>query len=224
MNNNSDPLSTPPVELEMRSHLPIWRLAIPLLLQTGIILAIPAQSAYIYATGKTIVLQTTPVDPYDPLRGYSQTLNYDISQPRTLQKLPGWQEVVNLTRISSDYLQPGTELYVTLAAPKNLDTQPPQAWQPVKVSKSRPTSLPANQIAIKGKSAGFSIKYGLETYYFPESRQQEINQDIRQAQTDRQQRLVVEAKVDNRGNAVPVSFWVSDTSGGSRSDHREYRF
>ncbi|KJH71409.1 GDYXXLXY domain-containing protein [Aliterella atlantica] len=218
-NNFFEPQSPTPVELEVRSplpyRLPIWRLLIPLLVQTGIILAIPARSAYTYVTGETVVLQTIPVDPYDPLRGYSQTLDYDISQLRTLQKLPGWQEVVTPKSISSDYLQPGTELYVTLSPPKNSSTQPPQAWQPVKVSRSRPTSLAADQIAIKGKSTGFSIKYGLETYYFPESRQQEINRDIRQAQTGRQQRLVVEAKVDNQGNAVPVSFWVSD---------REYRF
>lgn len=219
MNNNFEPASNTPVELEVRSHLPqrlpIWRLLIPLLVQTGIILAIPARSAYTYVTGETVVLQTIPVDPYDPLRGYSQTLTYNISQLGTLQKLPGWQEVVTPKSISSAYLQPGTELYVTLAAPKNSSTQPPQAWQPVKVSKSRPTSLSADQIAIKGKSVGSSIKYGLETYYFPESKQQEINQHIRQAQSNRQQRLVVEAKVDNQGNAVPVSFWVSE---------RNYRF
>lgn len=214
MTNNFEPQSPTPVQLEVRSHLPhrlpIWRLAIPLLLQTGIILAIPARSAYTYVTGETVVLHTVPIDPYDPLRGYSQTLNYDISQLRTLQKLPGWQEFVKQTTGTSNYLPTGTQLYVTLAAPKNLDTQPPQAWQPVRVSKSRPTSLPANQIAIKGTSAGNSIRYGLETYYFPESRQQEINQNILQAQRGSQQRLVVEAKVDNRGNAVPVSLWVKD--------------
>lgn len=198
-----------------RSPLPIWRFAVLLIFQIGLILAIPAQSIYTSITGKTVVLQTLPIDPYDPLRGYSQTLNYDISQVESLRSLPGWQEFTKQTSNNSNYLQPGTQIYITLQAPKNLATQPPQAWQPIRVSKSRPTSLPADRIAIKGTSTGSSISYGLETYYFPESRQQEINQDIRQAQRSRQQSLVVEAKVDTQGNAIPVSLWVSK---------RNYRF
>lgn len=219
MTNNFETPSPTPVELEVRSHLPrrlpIWRLLIPLLLQTGLILAIPARSAYTYVTGKTVVLQTVPVDPYDPLRGYSQTLNYDISLVANLQKLPGWQEFSAQTSKNSNYLQTGTEIYVTLQAPQNLNSQPPQAWQPIKVSKIHPTSLQTNQIAIKGTSTGNLIRYGLETYYFPESRQRGINQDILQAQRNNRQRLVVEVKVDSQGKAVPVSFWVRD---------REYRF
>ena len=84
------------------------------------------------------------------------------------------------------------------------------------VSSNRPTSLPANQIALKGKSTGNLIEYGLETYYMPESRRDEINQDINQTQRGRQpQSFVVEVKVDNQGRAVPISLWVSK---------RNYRF
>ncbi len=200
---------------EMRSPLPLWRFAVPLLIQVGLILALPAQSVYTHITGKTVILQTLPVDPYDPLRGYSQTLTYDISRLENLQKLPGWQEVSKQPkRKIGDYLESGIEFYVVLEAPPAGAKQPPVAWKPVGVRKNLPTSLPANQIALKGKGAGTStIGYGLETYYFPESQQQEINQAISQAQ--RKQLLVVEIKVDNRGNGVPVSLWVRD---------RNYRF
>lgn len=202
---------------EKRSPLPIWRFAVPLLLQVGLVLVPPAQSVYTHITGKTVILQTIPVDPYDPLRGYSQTLSYDISRLENLQKLPGWQEVSKQPkRKIGDYLESGIEFYIVLEAPPEGVKQPPLAWKPIKVSKSRPTSLPANQIALKGKGEGTStISYGLETYYFPESQQQEINQAINQAQRGQMQLLVVEIKVDKQGHGVPVSFWV---------DRRNYRF
>ncbi len=106
-------------------------------------------------------------------------------------------------------------MYVVLESPPKGAKQPPVAWKPVKVSGNIPISLPANQIALKGRSTGYSIRYGLETYYFPESQQQEINQAINQAQRGRSRSLVVEIKVDKGGNGVPVSIWVSD---------RNYRF
>jgi uncharacterized membrane-anchored protein len=201
---------------ETRSPLPLWRFAVPLLLQIGLILVPPAQSVYTHITGKTVILQTIPVDPYDPLRGYSQTLSYDISRLEILKKLPGWQEISKQQKSKNvDYLEPGTELYVVLESPPEGAKQPPLAWKPVKVSSSSPTSLPANQIALKGKGAANMIRYGLETYYFPESQQQEINQAIMQAQKGQKQSLVVEIKVNKGGDGVPVSLWVRD---------RNYRF
>lgn len=216
MTNNSQFPSTKPALKERQSlvaeRLPVWRLWVPLLLQTGLILAIPAQAFYTQITGKTVVLQTIAVDPYDFLRGYSQTLNYDISRLETLKRLPGWKE---LKSQNSDYLAAGTKFYVILAAPATSKT-PPQPWKPVRVSSDRPI-IPANQIAILGKSNGTSsVEYGVETYYMPESRRNEINQDIMQARNGLvQQSVVVEVKVDNQGRAVPMSFWISD---------RNYRF
>ena len=200
---------------EMRSPLPLWRFAVPLLLQIGLILVPPAQSVYTSVVGKTVILQTLPVDPYDSLRGYSQTLSYDISRLENLQKLPGWQEIRKQQKINNaDYLKSGTQLYVVLESPPDRAKQPPLAWKPVKVSTSPPT-LPTNQIALKGNGSGRSIRYGLETYYFPESQQQEINQAINQVQSSQKRSLVVEIKVDERGHAIPVSLWV---------DKRNYRF
>lgn len=214
MTNNSQFQSTPALKERqslVAERLPVWRLWVPLLLQTGLILTIPAQAFYTQITGKTVVLQTVAVDPYDFLRGYSQTLNYDISRLDTLKRLPGWQE---LGVKNSEYLADGTKFYVILAAPATSKT-PPQPWKPVGVSSDRPI-IPANQIAIQGKyNGGSSVEYGVETYYMPESRRNEINQDIMQARNGMQQSVVVEVKVDNQGRAVPMSFWISD---------RNYRF
>lgn len=190
-----------PLSRETFSKLPGWRFWIPLLMQAALIIAIPAKDAYTYATGTTVILKTVPVDPYDLIRGYSQTLSYEISQPNTLKKLPGGEWF--------SQNEQGT-VYVVLEAPQSVQPvmQPPLSWKPVRVSSTHPADLNANQIALKGKHQGWQILYGLETYYMPENQRQQINDDIRTAQG--QQAFVVETKIDRNGDAVPVSLWIRD--------------
>lgn len=190
-----------------KKRIPGWRLWLPLAFQGLLILSVPAQPAYTYLTGKTVIIQTRPVDPYDLLRGYYQTLSYDISSRDTLQQLPGWKEVAKLQGDS----QSGTSFYVILSKPAGSKAGAPAAWVPVAVSGDRPTNLSGDRVALKGELHQVGqIEYGLETYYMPEDQRVEINRQIRQAQT-----FVVEVKVDDRGNSVPVSMWVGD---------RNYRF
>ncbi|MEG4404906.1 GDYXXLXY domain-containing protein [Microcoleus sp. MON2_D5] len=206
-------------------RLPAWRLWVPLLLQIGLIAAVPAPAVYTFMTGKTVVLQTAPVDPYDFLRGYYQVLSYDISDRTNLQKLPGWKDLpADQTPCppgvacpqNTQNVKPQTSFYVILEAPKTA-TNPdrPQAWKPLRVSLENPTNLPANQIAIKGKYNGWQMEYGLETYYMPEDEREKVNQEISEAQRNQRQSFLVEVKVDKTGHAVPVSLWVRD---------RNYRF
>lgn len=200
------PIETPqlaPVTVKPR-RLPGWRLWLPLCLQAALIVSIPAQSAYTYFTGRQVTLQTMPVDPYDLLRGYSQTLGYDISRADRLKKLSGGEWFANNQK---------GEVYVVLQAPTQ-NVTPPKPWQAVRVSGDRPTNLKANQVALKGQYLGGRITYGLEGYYMPEDQRNEINAAIRQVSTDRQA-FVVDVKVDERGRAVPDSLWVRD---------RNYRF
>ena len=196
-------------------QLPVWRLWVPLLLQAGLILATPAQSIYIQITGKTVILQTLPVYLYDFLQGYSQTLSYDISGIERLQKLPGWNELESsYSPVPSKYLPADMKFYVVMEAPTS-QLNLPLAWKPVRVSQYLPANLPANQIAVMGRTTGdMFVRYGIERYYIPESQQNKINQNISQAQRGKQQTIVVEAKVA-QGKVVPMSFWVRD---------RNYRF
>ncbi|MEG5042126.1 MULTISPECIES: GDYXXLXY domain-containing protein [unclassified Microcoleus] len=206
-------------------RLPAWRLWVPLLLQIGLIAAVPAPAVYTFMTGKTVVLQTVPVDPYDFLRGYYQVLSYNISDRTNLEKLPGWKDLpAEKTPCppgvacpqNTHNPKPKTSFYVILEAPKTA-TNPgrPQAWKPVRVSLENPVNLPANQIAIKGKYNGWQMEYGLETYYMPEDEREKVNQEISEAQRKQRQSFLVEVKVDKTGHAVPVSLWVRD---------RNYRF
>lgn len=191
-----------------------WRFLLPLALQMGLILSVPAQAVYTHVTGETVVLQTAPVDPYDFLRGYYQVLSYDISRPETLNKLPGWGELA--ADNSRSYLPQGKSIYVVLEKQTGEEKEgKPLAWKPVAVSGKLPEDLPENRIAIKGRSKGWLIEYGLETYYMPEDRRNDVNSDIGEAQNqargeNREIPFVVEVKVNSSGGAVPVSLWVRD--------------
>lgn len=201
------PTPTPPTPTS--TELSAWRLWVPLLFQAILVVAVPAQNAYTYLTGQRIVLQTVPTDPDDPLRGHYQTLSYDISHSDRLQMLPGGQELFGNPRIHRHF-----SFYLILEAPIVKAVTAPMPWQPVGVSAKRPTTLAANQIALKGQVRGQRIAYGLESYYMPEERRDRVNNEIIQVQ-NRGNNFVVEVRVDDRGNAVPVSLWVGD---------RNYRF
>ena len=182
-------------------RLPSWRLWVPLAVQSLLILAVPAQDAYTYATGKTVVLQTAPVDPYDLLRGYYQTLGYEISQRDVLTKLPGGEAFKETFR---------GDFYLVLAAPKQSGDRPPAAWKPVRISRDRPTDLAPDQIALKGTFEGWRATYGLETYYMPEDQREQLNAEITKIQERNRRAFVVEVRVDGQGNSVPVKLWLRD--------------
>ena len=189
------------------NSLPWWRFLLPFGVQLLIILFIPARSAYTYNFGQNVVIQTRPIDPYDLLRGYSQTLSYDISDVNTLKKLPG-----------KEYLKEREIFYLLLQKTDSYQQQPPLPWTPIKILKNTSQNLSENQIIIQGKVTSYrTATYGLETYYMPESRRNKINQEISQLQRqeDGTRPFLVEIKVDRAGYSVPVSLWIGD---------REYRF
>jgi uncharacterized membrane-anchored protein len=183
-------------------------------LQSLLIGSISAQSIYALATGTTVVLKTMPVDPFDLLRGYYQTLSYDISSFNTLKQLPGWEGLKHQN--GSANIDRNQQVYITLAKTQVSKANTKQAWQPVAIDSQIPAKLSADKIAIRGVSNGNSIIYGLETYYMPEDRKDGVNTDVNSARSSGGKRnLLVEIKVDNRGIATPVGLWVGD---------KQYRF
>jgi uncharacterized membrane-anchored protein len=214
-----------------------WRFWVPLLFQTTLILTVPAQAIYTQLTGKTVILQTAPVDPYELLRGYSQILRYDITNQDNLRQLPGWKELPkqlpNGNKVS--FIQPGTQVYVILAEPtKPVLNELPQAWKPVAIASQLPAKLPANQVALKGLVQDGIIKYGLETYYIPEDQKQQINAELgtareidqnqqTQTQTPQTPPIVMEIKVNIKGEALPISLWAR-VGKAPKQQIRNYRF
>ncbi len=194
-----------PIEPLPNRRLPGWRLWAPLLIQAAMIVAVPAQDAYTYVTGTSVTLQTAPVDPYDFLRGYYQTLNYDISQLETLKTLP------NGDKIFAEYSNQPKSFYIVLETPTT-ETSPPTPWQPIRVSETRPQDLETNQIVLKGQYVGRRVTYGLERYYMPEAQRTDINKHIRNTQWQNQEAFVVDIKVDSQGNAVLAGLWVDESN------------
>ena len=184
--------------LASNKPIPLLSFIVPLVIQAGLLFAIPAQSAYTYLTGKTVILQTVPVDPYSLLTGYYQILSYDISTRSTLEKLPG----------SKDIFKEGNSFYVILQEEKSTGKGIPKAWKPLRLTKEIPDSLPDNQVALQGKSEFGTIKYGLEKYNIPEDQRNKINDDISQARQSavsrEKQPIVVEVKVESQGKSVPI--------------------
>ncbi|BAY87472.1 hypothetical protein NIES267_69940 [Calothrix parasitica NIES-267] len=184
--------------------IPILGFIVPLVIQAGLLFAIPAQSTYTYLTGRTVILQTVPVDPYNILTGYYQILRYEISTRSTLEKLPGSKEI----------LKDRKSFYVILEEEKSNNKEIPQAWKPIRLTEKFPDSLPDNQVALKGEYKRGQLKYGLEKYNIPEDQRNKINNNISQARQstreNQKQPIVVEIKVDSQGKAVPVSLWVKE--------------
>jgi uncharacterized membrane-anchored protein len=172
--------------------------------QFALLATIAAPAIYTLNTGTTVFLQTAPVDPYDLLRGYYQTLNYDIADRSKLAKLPGG-------KIFSDKKPNAGEFFVTLALPS---TAGQRVARPIAVSATRPTNLPTGQIAIRGTLTTASswwrnqISYGIEKFYMPESQKDTVNSEIGR----NPRKLLVEVKIDSNGHPVPVSLWVGNKS------------
>lgn len=233
------PAIAPPAlgEVAVRRRVPPWRFWIPLLLQVTFVLLVPARSAYTYFTGQTVVLQTVPVDPYNLLTGYSQTLNYTISNLEALKDVEGWGAVkaLNDPNVYSDDNSAKT-VYVTLVAPAGDRDRDP--WQPVAIATTAP-DLEAqgpsrDRVVLRGNLYGGQIKYGLETYYMPEDQREDLNRRISEVQRrrpappppgapqrpdnpngaangagdQRRQAFVVEARVGPDGTAVPERLWI----------------
>ncbi|MEM6437946.1 MAG: GDYXXLXY domain-containing protein [Cyanobacteria bacterium P01_D01_bin.115] len=196
----------------------LWAIALPLLVQTLLIVVVPLQSAIATAFGTTVILRTVPVDPYDPFRGYYTTLQYDISQRGVLSTLAGWDEIRPSLAPSAagKLLRPGQTFFVVLVNPDNTEAGATELsggspWQPIAVARRRPANLPADQIALQGTYRRDRIVYGLERYYLPEAERLDLERRIREAQTGAEQpRFRVEIRIGLFGKAVPIALWLQD--------------
>ena len=134
--------------------------ALIVLFQVLILVGLVSYNEVSIATGKTVVLQTVPVDPLDIFRGEYVQLRYSIS---TLSKIPGLAE-----------LEYGKKTYVHLE-------QTGEVWKATEVSKvkhddweyfiaGRVTSI---RVPIQATSS-VSVEYGINAYFVPQGKGQEI--------------------------------------------------
>ena len=132
----------------MRRHLGI---AVVLLSQVGILASMPFRAVGALRGGTEIVLETEPVDPFDPLSGYYVTLAYVAERP--VGEAPSF-------RIDE-------ALWVTVER-----TEP--AWTPVSVTRERPAPHP-DRVSILGRWDGWRARIGdASRFFIPEDRRTEI--------------------------------------------------
>ena len=201
------------IATEQRANkpLPIWRLIAPLLFQVGLILAIPVQAMYTDMAGKTVVLQTTSLNPDNVIQGSSLNLDYDISRPEVLRKVLGWREWVRKNSRRNGQIIQGSTLYLILQEQQSFSRNQFQSWKPVRVSINRPVSLVNNQVALRGNYQDGLLNYGLGNYFISDEQRQKINDDLAQIQETRdsgQEPILVRVKVDPQGNALPTDLFI----------------
>lgn len=138
---------------------------------------------HIIRTGKTVLLETVPVDPRDFLRGDYVILRYKIS-------------TIDLQQIQSEksYYGQGERVYVKLE-PKE------KFWEARAVKTKRPVS--DNGVYIKARvkycyNKKLDLNYGIESYFVPEGEGKDIEKNMRGNKSS----VEVEALVDTSGNAI----------------------
>jgi uncharacterized membrane-anchored protein len=144
------------------------------LFQLLILLGLVSFNEAILAFGKTVVLQTAPVDPRDIFRGDYVVLRYEIS---TLSDIPMLRTV-----------KEGDKAYVRLE-------QRGDVWEATEISK-----VPREEWAvfISGKvtrvrDIRITMEYGIEAYFVPEGEGREI---------ERAQDIKVRVSLDRSGKAT----------------------
>jgi uncharacterized membrane-anchored protein len=162
----------------MNRHTLFFTLAV--IGQVLILAAVPAQNIYTRATGKSIILKSSPSSPYDGLNGYYVILNLEISDP------------TSFTGTKYPY---GTQpLYAIL------EKDGEGIWHPVSLTNAFPSGLPENRVAIRGHYSSRGIEYGIEDFIIPASERSEIASEL----MGNSSQARVEIKVDSSGNAALV--------------------
>ena len=118
--------------------------------QLLILLGLIGYNEITLAFGKSIVLQSAPVDPRDLFRGDYVTLRYEIS---IISQIPGLKNV-----------DEGDKVYVHLE-------QFGDVWEATRGSAS---FHPEWDVFIAGEVVNYEIRYGIESYFVPEGKGWEI--------------------------------------------------
>lgn len=154
-------------------------------IQTLILIAVPARKVVTRATGKAVVLKVQPVDPYSVLSGYYATLGFDISR---------------VDAFPNARVFPDGAIYAVVARGDD------GTWKPAFLESHLPANLPDNRVAILGQLRGGLITYGIEEFYIPEAQRESIAEDLRK----NQDKARVEVKVDRSGHAALERLRIED--------------
>ncbi|MEP7272814.1 MAG: GDYXXLXY domain-containing protein [Acidobacteriota bacterium] len=161
---------------------------VAVVVQIAILTAIPARKAMTRMTGRSVVLKVQPVDPYSILSGYYVTLGFEISR---LDAFPG-----------APSLTEGETCYAVIERGEE-----DGIWRPFSLERVMPSDLPENRAVVAGRmESGQLIKYGIESFFIPESKRNVIAEDLRK----NRDRARVAVKLDSAGHAALVKLMIED--------------
>lgn len=134
--------------------------------------------------GTDVVLKTAPVDPYTLLSGYYVRLGYEIAQPQ----VPGLLDLGH-----------NETVYAVLAP------TPEGYWDVTALHPEKP-DVPDGSVLLRGRVRGNEIRYGIESYFIPESQRQVIADDL----TAHPEAARVDIRVDAWGRATLIRLRIED--------------
>jgi uncharacterized membrane-anchored protein len=153
------------------------------LLWVAVAVGIISLKQYTLRTGKTIVLETVPVDPRDFLRGDYVILRYKISE-------------LDLNQIKStkSYYHSGENIFVELESKGKF-------YEAAAVYGKK--DIAAGKVILKGKVKYFynkklEVDYGIGSYFVPEGEGREIERNMRGSKSS----VSAEIVVDSTGSAL----------------------
>ncbi len=154
--------------------------------KTGVLVLIAAPKISAHVTGRTIVLDISPYDPYDFLSGYYMNISYDaISNPDPNEPMP---------------YRRGETVYASLNRDESGN------WQLDSIVSKLPGDTAEDEVFIKGIRKRNRIIYGIERFYVPEVKRRQTGEMFRKYAD--QAKAVV--KVDRFGNAAIIKMKIKD--------------
>jgi uncharacterized membrane-anchored protein len=178
----------------MSNRKTLWAFAGAVALQLAVLAAVPAPQAYTRLTGRTVILKTAPVDPYDVMSGYYVTLSYEISN---LSRISGGNAFVN-KKDATD----GEPIAVYVVLREGTDG----VWAAESVHDSWP-DVPADRVVIKGLYRYWMpMEFGIERFFIPETAREAVEKDLR----EHREGARVEVKVDSFGRAALMRLRIGD--------------
>ncbi|MFA5117310.1 MAG: GDYXXLXY domain-containing protein [Candidatus Omnitrophota bacterium] len=138
---------------------------------------------HIIRTGKTVLLETVPVDPRDFLRGDYVVLRYKIS---TLD--------LSTTLSEKSYYERGRKVYVKIEPGEKF-------WEATAIYLKKPVNEAGVYIKASVQACyqkKLALKYGIESYFVPEGEGKDIEAHMRGSKSS----VAVEVLIDTSGNAL----------------------
>jgi uncharacterized membrane-anchored protein len=148
------------------------------LAQTAVLAYMVIDRVTLLRTGREIILPIVPVDPRDLFRGEYVRLSYGIS-------------TIPMAQVDGSPSQRNEVLYI-VAEKKAGD----EAWQAVRAARTFPGDLNPDQVVLKGRVNGTTVRYGIESYFVPEG------EGSRLEALARNRKLAALVTMDKAGNAA----------------------